>query len=101
MLSTIKKFFGTRNDRELKQMRPLVKKINAHEPEMQKMSDEELKAQTYKFKEMIKKGASLESILPEAFATVREASVRTLKMRHFDVQLMGGIALFRGLIAEM
>ena len=53
MLSTIKKFFGTRNDRELKQMRPLVKKINAHEPEMQKMSDEELKAQTYKFKEMI------------------------------------------------
>ena len=101
MLSTIKKIFGTRNDRELKQMRPLVNKINAHEPQMQKMSDEELKAQTNKFKEMIKKGSTLESILPEAFATVREASVRTLQMRHFDVQLMGGIALFRGLIAEM
>ncbi len=101
MLSTIKKIFGSQNDRELKLMRPTVDKINAYEPLMQKMSDEELKAQTNKFREMIKNGASLDSILPETFATVREASVRTLKMRHFDVQLMGGIVLYRGQIAEM
>jgi preprotein translocase subunit SecA len=101
MLSTIKKIFGSQNDRELKLMQPTVDKINAYEPLMQKMSDEELKAQTNKFREMIKNGASLDSILPETFATVREASVRTLKMRHFDVQLMGGIVLYRGQIAEM
>jgi preprotein translocase subunit SecA len=101
MLSTIKKIFGSQNDRELKLMQPTVDKINAYEPLMRQMSDEELKAQTNKFREMIKNGASLDSILPETFATVREASVRTLKMRHFDVQLMGGIVLYRGQIAEM
>ena len=101
MLSTIKRIFGTQNDRELKLMQPTVDKINAYEPLMQKMSDDELKAQTNKFREMIKNGASLDSILPETFATVREASVRTLKMRHFDVQLMGGLVLYRGQIAEM
>jgi len=101
MLNTIKRIFGTRNDRELKQMKPIVNGINKLEPHMQKLSDDELRAQTTKFREMIKNGSTLDSILPEAFATVREASVRTLEMRHFDVQLMGGVALFRGNIAEM
>ena len=101
MLNTIKRIFGTRNDRELKQMKPIVDGINKLEPHMQKLSDDELRAQTTKFREMIKNGSTLDSILPEAFATVREASVRTLEMRHFDVQLMGGVALFRGNIAEM
>ncbi|MEC7183561.1 MAG: preprotein translocase subunit SecA, partial [Bdellovibrionota bacterium] len=87
MLNTIKRIFGTRNDRELKQMKPILEGINKLEPHMQKLSDDELRAQTIKFREMIKNGSSLESILPEAFATVREASVRTLEMRHFDVQL--------------
>ena len=101
MLNTIKRIFGTRNDRELKQMKPIVDGINKLETHMKKLSDDELRAQTTKFREMLKNGASLDSILPEAFATVREASVRTLEMRHFDVQLMGGIALYRGNIAEM
>ncbi|MBG07837.1 MAG: preprotein translocase subunit SecA [Halobacteriovoraceae bacterium] len=101
MLNTIKRIFGTRNDRELRQMKPIVDGINKLEPHMQKLSNDELRAQTTKFKEMLKNGSSLDSILPEAFATVREASVRTLEMRHFDVQLMGGVALYRGNIAEM
>ena len=101
MLNTIKRIFGTRNDRELKQMQPMVDEINKLESHMQQLSDDELKAQTTKFKELLKNGSSLDSILPEAFATVREASVRTLKMRHFDVQLLGGIALVKGNIAEM
>lgn len=102
MLSgAFKKIFGTKQDRDLKVLRPLVSKINALEEQMKKLSDEELKAQTPKLKNLIEQGASLDSLLPEAFATVREASVRVLKMRHFDVQLMGGIVLHRGEIAEM
>ncbi|MGB0452820.1 MAG: preprotein translocase subunit SecA [Bacteriovoracaceae bacterium] len=93
--------FGTKNQRDLKGLKPFVKKINALEPQMEKMSDEELKAQTDKFRAQIKEGATLESLLVEAFATVREASKRVLGMRPFDVQLMGGLVLFKGIIAEM
>ena len=95
------KVFGSKNERELKKINPIVEKINAFEPQMQSMSDEALKAQTPLFKERLNNGESLDDILPEAFATVREASIRTLKMRHFDVQLIGGIVLHQGKIAEM
>ncbi|MBW2407712.1 MAG: preprotein translocase subunit SecA [Deltaproteobacteria bacterium] len=95
------KVFGSKNERELKKIRPVVDIINALEPKMQSMGDEELKAQTPLFKERLNNGESLDDILPEAFATVREASVRTLQMRHFDVQLIGGIVLHQGKIAEM
>lgn len=95
------KVFGSKNERELKKINPIVQKINAFEPQMQSMSDEALKTQTPLFKERLKNGESLDDILPEAFATVREASIRTLKMRHFDVQLIGGIVLHQGKIAEM
>ena len=101
MLKIVQKLFGTKSERDLKAMRPLIDKINSFEPQMKKLSDDELKAQTPKFRQMLANGATLESILPEAFATVREASVRTLGMRHFDVQLMGGIALTQGKISEM
>lgn len=101
MIDTFKKIFGTKHDRDIKALRPLVKKINDLEAGMQKMSDEELKGQTDLFKKRLSEGATLEDLLPEAFATVREASVRVLKLRPFDVQLMGGIALYRGIIAEM
>jgi len=101
MLKFVEKIFGTKSDNDLKAMRPLVEKINSFEPEMKKLSDDELKAQTVKFRQLLAGGATLDSILPEAFATVREASVRTLGQRHYDVQLMGGIALTQGKIAEM
>jgi preprotein translocase subunit SecA len=93
--------FGSKNERELKQLRPIVESINALEPQMQAMSDDQLTAQTIKFKEQLSQDADLDSLLPEAFATVREASIRILEMRHFDVQLIGGIFLHRGRIAEM
>ena len=95
------KVFGSKNERELKKIKPIVEKINAFEPQMQAMTDEELKAQTPLFKERLNNGESLDDILPEAFATVREASIRSLQMRHFDVQLIGGIVLHQGRIAEM
>ena len=95
------KVFGSKNERELKKINPIVEKINAFEPQMQSMSDEALKNQTSLFKERLNNGEPLDDILPEAFATVREASIRTLKMRHFDVQLIGGIVLHQGKIAEM
>ena len=95
------KVFGSKNERELKKINPIVEKINALEPQMQSMSDEALKAQTPLFKKRLNNGESLDDILPEAFATVREASIRTLQMRHFDVQLIGGIVLHQGKIAEM
>ena len=88
-------------DKDLKAYRRIVEKINALEPTMQAMSDEELQAQTEKFKARYAEGESLDDLLPEAFATVREASVRTIGQRHFDVQLIGGIALHKGTIAEM
>ncbi len=101
ILDFLTNIFGSKNERELKKIRPVVDRINALEPEMQAKSDEELKAMSAIFKERHGNGESLDDILPEAFAAVREASVRILKMRHFDVQLIGGLALHRGKIAEM
>ncbi len=97
----LKGVFGSKNDRELKRMAPLVEEINRLEPDIQLLSDSELKAKTANFKEMLSRGKPLDDLLPEAFAVVREASVRVLGMRHFDVQLIGGIVLHEGKIAEM
>ncbi len=101
MLNFIQKMFGTKNERELKRIAPLVDEINRLEPAVKKLSDEELKAKTAYFKEKLAKGASLDDILTEAFAVVREAAWRTVGMRPFDVQLIGGIVLHEGKIAEM
>jgi len=95
------KIFGSKNEREIKKIQPLVEKINKFETEIKAMSDDDLKKQTVILKERFNKGETLEDLLPEAFATVREASVRTLGMRHFDVQMIGGIVLHQGKIAEM
>jgi len=89
------------NQKEIKRMAPIVAKVNALEPEFDQLSDQELKAKTQEYKERIEHGVTLDELLPEAFATVREAAKRTLKQRHFDVQLMGGIILHEGKIAEM
>ncbi len=97
----VKKVFGSRNERLLKQYRKAVEQINAIEPEMVSLSDEALKQKTNEFKERYQKGETLDQLLPEAFAAVREASKRTLKMRHFDVQMIGGMVLHQGKIAEM
>ncbi|UIJ44259.1 preprotein translocase subunit SecA [Sphingomonas cannabina] len=96
-----KSLFGSSNDRYVKSLRGIVDKINGFEPAMQAMSDEELAQQTARFRERLENGEKLDAILPEAFATVREAGVRVLGMRHFDVQMIGGIVLHRGEIAEM
>ncbi|QWC58480.1 preprotein translocase subunit SecA [Erythrobacter sp. 3-20A1M] len=96
-----KAIFGSSNERYVKSLSKIVDQINALESQIQALTDEELKAQTQKFREQIEGGKTLDDILPEAFATVREASVRVLGMRHFDVQLIGGIVLHRGEIAEM
>jgi preprotein translocase subunit SecA len=98
---SLAKIFGTRNERELKAMRPVVAAINDLEPSMQKLSDIDLAAKTIDFKERLARGASLDDLLPEAFAVVREASRRVLNMRHFDVQMIGGMVLHKGRIAEM
>jgi preprotein translocase subunit SecA len=95
------KIFGTQNERELKRLLPLVHQINKLEPSMQALTDEQLKAKTVEFRERVQSGQSLDSILPEAFAVVREASRRTMNMRHFDVQLIGGMVLHSGKISEM
>ena len=95
------KVFGSKNEREIKKLHPIVEQINQLEPEIQALTDAALKDQTHRFKERLYKGETLDDILPEAFATVREASIRTLKMRHFDVQLIGGMVLHQGRIAEM
>ncbi|MDI6741301.1 MAG: preprotein translocase subunit SecA [Smithella sp.] len=97
----LKKIFGTKNDRELKRLTPLLNEINNLEPAVMALSDEELKAKTPYFRERLKNGFSLDDILPEAFAVAREASRRTLLMRPFDVQIIGGICLHEGKIAEM
>lgn len=96
-----KSLFGSSNDRYVKSLGKIVDQINALEPQIQALSDDELKAQTDKFRRQLDEGATLDDVLPEAFATVREASVRVLGMRHFDVQLIGGIVLHRGEISEM
>ena len=97
----LSKIIGTANERKLRRMQPIVQKINAFEPEMIALSDEQLTAKTNEFRERLNKGATLDSLLPEAFAVVREAAKRTVNMRLFDVQLMGGIVLYEGKIAEM
>ncbi len=99
--SIIKSVFGSSNDRYVKSLRKIVAQINALEPQLQALSDEELKGQTNKLRALVDDGTKLDDILPEAFATVREASVRVFGMRHFDVQMIGGIVLHRGEIAEM
>ncbi|GHD26015.1 preprotein translocase subunit SecA [Parahalioglobus pacificus] len=99
--NALKKIFGTRNDRELKRMSKVVKQINALEEGLQALSDDELKAKTQVFRDRVAGGESLDKLLPEAFAVVREAGKRTMGMRHFDVQLIGGMALHEGKIAEM
>ncbi len=96
-----KKIFGTKNARVIKGMRPIVEHINSLEPAMQAKSEDELRAMTAEFRQRIDQGASLDDLLPEAFAVCREAGRRVLSMRHFDVQLMGGMVLHRGGIAEM
>ena len=100
-MNLVEKVFGTHSERELKLIYPIIDKIEKLRPEMQKMSDEELKDQTRKFKERLAAGETLDDLLPEAFATVREAAKRTLKMEHYPVQLIGGIVLHQGRIAEM
>ena len=96
MLGLVKKIFGDQNERELKRMMKTVDKINAMEPEFERLSDEQLAAKTPEFRDRLKKGETLDDLLPEAFATVREASKRKLGMRHFDVQLIGGMVLHEG-----
>jgi preprotein translocase subunit SecA len=95
------KVIGTQNERDLKKIRPMVVEINAKEPETQKLTDEQLRGKTAEFRQRVANGEPLEDLLAEAFAVVREAGRRTLNMRHFDVQLIGGIVLHRGKIAEM
>ncbi|MDP6419693.1 MAG: preprotein translocase subunit SecA, partial [Candidatus Krumholzibacteria bacterium] len=95
------KIVGTKNDRELKRLDHYVREINALEHDIQKLSDDELKSKTPAFKNRLNQGESLENILPEAFAVVREVGKRTLNMRHFDAQLIGGVVLHEGKIAEM
>jgi preprotein translocase subunit SecA len=96
-----RRLFGSANDRYISSLGPLVEQINELEPELEKLSDEALRARTAEFRQRLEDGAELDDLLVEAFATVREASKRTLGQRHFDVQLMGGIVLHRGMIAEM
>ena len=99
-INAFKKIFGSANERSLKLIFPIVKKINALEPQMEKLSDDELKARTDVLKQRFQNGESLDDLLVDAFATVREAGKRVMQMRHFDEQLTGGIILHRGEIAE-
>ena len=101
MFKVLTKFFGSRNDRILKELWPVADRINALEADMQALSDEDLAAKTVEFRQRIEDGATLDNLLPEAFAVVREASVRVLGLRHFDVQLVGGLILHQGKISEM
>ncbi len=95
------KIFGTQNERELKRLQPLIQYINEFEPAIRALSDDELKHKTAEFRERLARGQTLDDLLPEAFAVAREAGMRTLGMRHFDVQLIGGIVLHQGKISEM
>ncbi|MBX7077938.1 MAG: preprotein translocase subunit SecA [Nannocystaceae bacterium] len=97
----VKKLFGTKFDRQMRKIRPIIDHINSLEGAMKALSDQELQGKTAEFKQKLERGASLDELLPEAFAAVREASRRVLGMRHYDVQLIGGLALHRGTIAEM
>src|SRR5580692_5989936 len=99
--SLLAKIFGTANERLVRGLRPLIGRINEFEPKLQTLSDFELGAKTVEFREQLAQGRSLEDIVPEAFAVVREAARRTLGQRHYDVQLMGGLVLHQGMISEM
>ena len=102
MLQSIaQRFFGSANDREVKRLQGIVAQINALEPDVEKLSDDQLRARTDEFQEKYKDGADLDDLLPEAFATVREAAKRTLGQRHYDVQMLGGMVLHQGKISEM
>ena len=101
MLGFIQKLLGNKNAKEIKRIRSIVEEINGLEPELLSLSDTSLRAKTEEFKARLADGETLDDILPEAFAVVREASKRVLGMRHFDVQMIGGIVLHRGNIAEM
>ena len=101
VFSFIKKLVGTHNDREIKRIQSFVDAVNALEKEIKVLSDDQLKAKTPQLKDKLASGSTLEDILPEAFAVVREASWRTLEMRPFDVQIAGGVVLHEGKIAEM
>ena len=101
MFELVKKIFGNSNERELKKLQPIVDKINSYEPNISKLNDGELKDKTAEFKERLNKGEALDNILPEAFAVVREVAKQVTKMRPFDVQLVGGMVLHQGKIAEM
>ncbi len=101
MLKVLTKLFGSRNDRLLKELWPIADTINALEEETKALSDEQLAAKTEEFRNRLEQGETVDDLLPEAFAVVREASVRVLGMRHFDVQLIGGLILHQGKIAEM
>ncbi|MEQ8406091.1 MAG: preprotein translocase subunit SecA [Oceanicaulis sp.] len=101
MLNIARKLFGSSNDRTVKKMRPTVERINALEPDFEALDDDQLKAKTAEFRERLERGESLDKLLPEAFAAVREAAKRALGQRHYDVQLMGGMVLHQGNIAEM
>ena len=100
-MSILSKFFGDSNEKVLNEFRLVVEQINALEPRVKAFSNEELKNQTVKLKEELKNGQTPDDILPLAFAVVREAAVRVIGQRHYDVQLLAGIALYRGQIAEM
>ena len=97
----IKKFIGPNNEREVKKIQPLVEKVNELEPQISTLSDDQLRSKTIEFRERFANGETLEDLLPEAFAVVREAGKRVLNMRHFDVQLIGGVVLHQGRISEM
>ena len=100
-MSAITRLFGTHSERELKRIYPIVDKVESYQSAMQALSDEELKGKTKEFKERLEKGETLDDLLPEAYATVREASRRVLGMEHYRVQIIGGIILHQGRIAEM
>ena len=99
--SLLAKVFGTKNERDLKRLTPLVAQINEREAGLTPLSDQDLRSKTVTFRNRLEQGEPLDDLLPDAFAVVREAGRRTLQMRHFDVQLIGGLMLHRGTIAEM
>ena len=101
MANPLRAIFGTHNDRVIRRIVPLVEQIGRIEPELSRLSDADLRARTGAYRERVENGASLDELLPEAFATVREAAKRALGQRHYDVQLIGGVVLHRGGIAEM
>jgi len=101
MFGLAKRIIGSKNDRQLKRMGKIVKTINSFEESIESLSDDELKAKTVEFRARIEEGATLEQILPEAFACVRESGKRFMNMRHFDTQMLGGITLHEGSIEEI